>query len=707
MKSLKRLPLSVVFIVPAVLIAFAAVRYGLTMKPISQGRTHIGREHIQYFEDKNGNLTALEIFSQENNLFTALPGTGDDPNFGFNPHDIWLRFEINGSHIPWGSEILQINNPLLNELELYEVTTQGPVLMSQTGDNHYFSTRPIDHRTYRFPITFHERENRIFYARINAAGEQLLAPVTVWTKQALSEHDSIDNLIRGCYFGLVIFVLLFTLFLYLRMRERSSLYYVHYNFNLLLLQLSLGGYAFQYFWPNNSYLANISTPVFASLSILALLRFSQVFLQLKEFFPKLNKWLDYVGFAIIFNIGLSLIGNKTTFPLSVLIINVIALIINFAILPVTIKVLRKGYKPAKFFLIGFITLVITVFGFIATNLGLIRNEFYAEYGLLIGSAAETILLSFAVVDKFHSFKEQALKSLQELNKLEREQNEVLEKTVKERTQEILHQKQELEIQKEEILSSIRYAEKIQRNLLPSDQDMVKAFPDSFVIYKPKDIVSGDFYWVGKTRLNGVNGPAHEVSLLATGDCTGHGVPGAMVSVMGCNLLRETLQQHPEAMPHEMLEEIDRRMKQTMSLQQGMNVSDGMDMALFAFQHDTLELRVAAANHSLFIWNGSEMITIKGTNRPIGYSPNSENTSFTTNSYQLKKGDIVYAFTDGFADQFGGEFNKKLKLNGLRNLLIEYAHLDMGIQREKLLEFLEKWQGQNEQIDDISLIGIRA
>ncbi|MBX7051708.1 MAG: SpoIIE family protein phosphatase [Flavobacteriales bacterium] len=704
---MRKLMLSAVFFVPALLMVIAIVRYGQTMKPVSEGRTHIGREHIWYFEDTAGNIQVQDLFNKQQELFQPLPGTGDDPNFGFNPHDIWLKFEINGAQIPWGSEILQINNPLLNEVALYEITDHGPVMMSITGDNHFFGSRPIEHRTYRFPIAFVERETRTYYAKINAAGEQLLAPITVWTKHSLAEKDALDNLVRGCYFGLIVFVLLFTLFLYLRLREKSSLYYVHYNFNLLLLQLSLGGYAFQFFWPNNSYLANISTPVFASLSILALLKFSQMFLQLREYFPRIHRWLNYVGYLIIFNIGLSLIGTPTTFPISVLLINVIALLINFAIIPVTIMVLRKGYKPAKFFLIGFITLVITVFGFIATNLGLIRNEFYAEYGLLIGSAAETILLSFAVVDKFHSFKDQALQSLKELNRIEREQNEVLERAVLERTEEILHQKTELENQKEEILSSIRYAERIQRNLLPTEADMKTTFPDSFVIYRPKDIVSGDFYWVGKTRLNGVVGPAHEVSLLATGDCTGHGVPGAMVSVMGCNLLRETLQQHPEALPHEMLEEIDRRMKQTMNLQEGMNVSDGMDMALFAFQHDTMELRVAAANHCLFIWNGEDLVTIKGTNRPIGYSPYSDKTAFTTTTYQLKKGDIVYAFTDGFADQFGGENNKKLKLSGLRNLLLSLVNFNMDEQRQRLIQFLNTWQGDHEQIDDISLIGIRV
>ena len=535
----------------------------------------------------------------------------------------------------------------------------------------------------------------------------MLAPLSIWNQETLAEKDYQDNLLRGCYFGLIIFVLLFTLFLYLRLREQSSLFYVHYNFNLLLLQFSLSGYAFQFLWPSIPYLANVATPFFASLSILALLKFSQHFLELKDFYPRVNSVFTRLGYVVIANAILALIWTEKTFYISVLVINIIALLLNFAIIPVAIAVLRKDFKPAKFFLIGFITLVITVFGFIATNLGLIKNEFYADYGLLIGSAAEVILLSFAVVDRFRSFKEQAIESLQELNKMEREQNEVLERTVIERTKEIVFQKTKLEAQQEEILSSIRYAERIQKNLLPTSQEMERLFPQSFVFYQPKDIVSGDFYWIGQTKLNGVSGPAHDVTLLAAGDCTGHGVPGAMVSVMGCNLLRETLQQHPEATPDVMLQEIDKQLKKTMMGHDSIYTSDGMDMVLCAFQHDTMELRVAGANNDVLIWNGADFITLKGTSRAIGARHTSQLDHFKLCTAQLMPDNVVYAFTDGFADQFGGEKNKKLKISGLKNLLAEIVQLPMAAQKESVRQFFEAWKGDNEQIDDVCLVAVRV
>ncbi len=703
---MKRLGSTFIFLLPAIMIVGAFIVCGRIFIPKSNGYRAITKDAIQYLEDDKKVLHALEIFSLRNE-FQSLPNGSDDPNFGFSNSNVWLKFTIDPVLLPHGCNILQVNNPLLNEIELYELTQNGPALMSITGDAVPFHSRPLDSRVFRFPIGFKNNLPSTFLLKINSGGEQMLAPLSVWNQETLAEKDYQDNLMRGCYFGLITFVLLFTLFLYLRLREQSSLYYVHYNFNLLLLQFALSGYAFQFLWPSIPYFANVATPFFASLSILALLKFSQNFLQLKDFFPKVNAIFTKLGYVVIANALLALIWTERTFFISVITINIIALLLNFAIIPVAIAVLRKNFKPAKFFLIGFITLVITVFGFIATNLGLIKNEFYADYGLLIGSAAEVVLLSFAVVDRFRSFKEQAIESLQELNKLEREQNEVLERTVIERTEEIVLQNSKLEAQQEEILSSIRYAERIQKNLLPTSEEMQRLFPESFVFYQPKDIVSGDFYWIGQTKLNGIDGPAHDVTLLAAGDCTGHGVPGAMVSVMGCNLLRETLQQHPEASPDEMLREIDARLKQTMTAHDSIYTSDGMDMVLCAFQHDTMELRVAGANNDVLIWNGVDFTTLKGTARAIGARHTNELSEFKLSTAQLSSGNVVYAFTDGFADQFGGEKNKKLKIAGLKKLLMEIVQLPMDAQKEIVSSYFQTWKGDNDQIDDVCLIAVKV
>ncbi len=314
----------------------------------------------------------------------------------------------------------------------------------------------------------------------------------------------------------------------------------------MLLQLCLTGYSFQFIWPNSPYLANVTNPFFASIAVFALLKFSQNFLELKNYYPKTSRAFDILGYLIFTNAMLALCNAQPFLYISIVSVNVLTLVLNFAIIPVTIGVLRKGFKPAKFFLIAFLVLVLVVFGFVLTNLGVIQNDFFASYGLLIGSALEVILLSFAIVDRFKSFKDQALENLEALNKIEREQNVILERKVEERTHELYTQQQE-------ILASIRYAERIQRNILPNEKEVSRMFPESFVYYRPKDIISGDFYWISEEK------DSAELSSnlkFAIGDCTGHGVPGAMMSILGINLVREAYERVKDATPSAILEEMD-------------------------------------------------------------------------------------------------------------------------------------------------------
>jgi hypothetical protein len=554
---------------------------------------------ISYFEDADGSRE-IDFVASNDAVFESI-AEGNDPNFGFNASTIWLKFQMHGSMIQDELKILEVKNPLLNVVELYERDGTEIWQVGNTGDEQTFSSRNLNSRNYAFAIQLPANKGREYYLRVTSGGEQLLAPLTIWSAEAMALRDNEDQLARGSYFGLILFVLLFNLFVYFIIREKSSLYYVYYNFFLFMLQLSLGGYAFQYLWPGSPYLANIANPLFASLSVFALIRFSQYFLELGNHFPRVNRIYHYMGIVLLLNSALSLIWIPSTFYISVLVVNGTALLLNLAIIPTTIGVLRKKYKPAKIFLAAFLLLILTVFGFILTNAGVIRSDFYADYGLLIGSAAEVILLSLAIVVRFKSFRDQAVDTLSEINKLQIEQNQILEHKVTERTFEISQQKSEIEYQKEEILSSIRYAERIQKNILPTESDIKTLFPDSFVIFQPKDIVSGDFYWVGKTFLNGIVGPAHEVRILATGDCTGHGVPGAMVSVLGCNLLRETVNQHPEENPASMLDKLDERLLSAINGTSHEHAGDGMDIALWAVQMDTLELRFAGANNGISIW----------------------------------------------------------------------------------------------------------
>ena len=657
--------------------------------------TKIRGEQILVYIDSQNSADIEDIEQMSNDQFTQLEGTAV-PNFGFNRSNIWLKFELDPKKFADENLVLEIKNPVLDIVDIYEYHTTELHQIGESGDLLPFTSRPIDHRNYRFPISLTGSETKKFFVKINSGGEQLYAPIIIWNNDQLQSADLNDQLLIGTYFGIILFVLLFNLFIYLILKERSNLYYVQYNVNLLLLQLCLTGYSFQFIWPNSPYLANVTNPFFASIAVFALLKFSQNFLELKNYYAKTSRAFDILGYIIFANAILALFNVQPLLYISIVSVNVLTLVLNFAIIPVTIGVLRKGFKPAKFFLIAFLILVLVVFGFVLTNLGVIQNDFFASYGLLIGSALEVILLSFAIVDRFKSFKDQALENLEALNKIEREQNIILERKVEERTLELYTQQQE-------ILSSIRYAERIQRNILPNEKEVSRMFPESFVYYRPKDIISGDFYWISEEK------DSAELSShlkFAIGDCTGHGVPGAMMSILGINLVREAYERVQDATPSAILEEMDSLLANALNSGEYEYASDGMDIVLCHIDTKWNLLHMAGANTGVVILRNNEIIELKGTRRPLGLLDEKNKKSFETTTFALQRGDLIYTYTDGYVDQFGGPNEKKLKQKGLQEVLLRIAHLEASEQKERIHLFFEEWKGNLEQIDDICVMGIK-
>ena len=276
-----------------------------------------------------------------------------------------------------------------------------------------------------------------------------------------------------------------------------------------------------------------------------------------------------------------------------------------------------------------------------------------------------------------------------------EQNEKLEKIVEERTAEVEHQKHEIEEKNKDIVDSIKYAKRIQNTILPTDDLLDEILEDYFIIYKPKDIVSGDFYWAdhfdGKSYFSAI-------------DCTGHGVPGAFVSIVGFNGLKRTVNEFKLRQTGPMLDKLTELVVETFSAAES-HLKDGMDMALCCIDYKTLKVEFSGANNPLIIIRNGEIIEIKGNKQPIGEFE--KRVPFTTNEVQLEKGDSCFVFTDGYADQFGGPKGKKFKLKTLKNLLLEVASLPVKEQKEQLEIAFNNWKGEIEQLDDVCLIGIKV
>ena len=271
-------------------------------------------------------------------------------------------------------------------------------------------------------------------------------------------------------------------------------------------------------------------------------------------------------------------------------------------------------------------------------------------------------------------------------------------------------------QKQKITDSINYAQRIQSAVLPHQKYMNAVMPEYFVLYKPRDIVSGDFYWIKEVKNNLV---------VVVADCTGHGIPGAFMSMLGITLLNEQIRSSRIDKPGEILGRLRSKIKD-MLVQEGKieEQKDGMDMAIAIIDNDNKKIQFAGAYNPLYLIRKKEklegdqieplatvqnidhyLIEIKGDKQPIGI--HTIETDFTTHTIELKEQDTIYLFSDGFVDQFGGENRKKYKTPSFKKLLLSVQTKSLEEQKLIIDNAFETWRGKNEQIDDVCVIGIRV
>ncbi len=335
----------------------------------------------------------------------------------------------------------------------------------------------------------------------------------------------------------------------------------------------------------------------------------------------------------------------------------------------------------------------------------IEPPFWQTTAFIVISFFILLILLSVIISSFYRRKERKIK----------EYNQLLEAKVKERTseiqeqnrliqnqnQEIYSQYEKINHQNEEITGSIRYAGRIQKAALPNTDIQKKYISGYFNLFKPRDIVSGDFYWMSE---------AQNKLFIAAVDCTGHGVPGGFLSMLGISFLneivRELNKETEEIKAATVLNRLREKIIETLSQQGDEITRDGMDMALAVIDKEKMQLNFAGANNPAYIMRSGNLKKIEADRMPIGYSNKLNNVNFSNKTINIKEGDLIYLFSDGFADQFGGKFGKKFNSRRFRELLQHIEKFPMEKQKKVAEAILNKWKGQNEQIDDILLIGIK-
>lgn len=332
-----------------------------------------------------------------------------------------------------------------------------------------------------------------------------------------------------------------------------------------------------------------------------------------------------------------------------------------------------------------------------------KKGFFEAHYTPLKNVAEQVtgtLVVFRDITQLRTFDDQLIKI-----------TEKLRETVGQKTRELLdaneHLKKELRKRKMfgydvllkniELTDSIAYARHIQEAILPLKNEIDKAFPQSFVFFRPKEIVSGDFYWFA-TRGN-----KHYIAAV---DCTGHGVPGALISILGYNSLNQAINEHNLVHPSDILNYLNKSVSSVFNHNERSTVRDGMDISLCCVDYANMTVEYAGAFNPLYYFSKGVFKKIKGNRFPVGSYHGIKTKEFINHEINICPGDVFYIFTDGFADQFGGPKEKKFKQRKFIELLLENYDTPMHEQEGLLRRTITDWQGTNEQVDDMLVIGFR-
>jgi len=669
-------------------------------------------DKVLYIEDVDESITLERLISGEDFNYKSFPYK--EASIPFTNSTYWLNFTIKNELGKPSSIILEVARAITNEVEFFLVKNEQVILHNKCGDDVTFSERMISHRKNLLQFGMQTDEELQVFVRLKSDGELIFLPVKLYTPKQFYFEDGNNQLYQGFYFGILGVVVFIYFFFYQFLKDRTFLFYVLYVFSIFLLQFSLEGFSYQYFFPNSPYFANHIVLFSASITIAFVLYYSYLFLDLKKFQYKISKFFKALIILCIIVATLGLLPGPTYqygYPL----INVLGLISVITILVAVFFLISKGHKVSKFFTVAIVILVSGAVVFILADLHIIQNLFLGENALKISSGIEALVLSISMASKYRdlNIEKEKVQSdkialIEEKNQLISEQKSVLEEEIKQQTKFLKIEQRLLEEKNKELTDSINYAKRLQNALIPPKEGLNDCFNESFVLFQPKDIVSGDFYWFNDVTTT--NDSPEKMTIISVADCTGHGVPGAFMSIIGIKLFNESIKNKNVNSPAEALNFLNEQVFLTVNKHaQNELIRDGMDLSLIAVSENSKKLYYSGANNPIYIIPKDaktldDVIVLKADRFPIGSAI--DNPSFTNKEYSYSEGDVVYLFTDGYADQFGGPRKKKLKYSKFKELLFSVKDLPMKEQHDILQEFYFGWKGDLNQIDDVCVLGIR-
>ncbi len=677
------------------------------------------------------NDSTLSILSLKEKQFVSYHSdsiTNDEQAF-------WLKITVNNLS---DSKNYYLCTSLFDYLKTCYVDSNQNLLCSKSGMllDHDQKSTILGSNSF-LPIELHKGSNDIYIFAYKIERSKLQyapVPLTIYSNESFKEMEKNTSFFLHFFLGAIIIMTIYNMALFLIVKRNFYLLYIAHNLAILFFVLAQTG-ILELKFTNSFAHHEMLVVILGNVAFTFYMLFTKSILNFKKWDPL---WNSRVKKGLVVWTLLNIIV-PFNIEIAVILGSIGAIVGYFIIIYSSVKATRKGSIPAKYFLIGNIVYYVTLFTSILQINGLVPHLIYGMSSVEIiemGTMIELALFSLTLGSTINYMREKLGKKELEQIKLKEEnqkkyselieqKNQELENKVEERTKELLYSNKVIERKNNDIINSLSYARRIQNALLPDQELWKSALPNSFIYYKPKEIISGDFYWL--------NGSAQGDTLFfAACDCTGHGVPGAMVSVVGYNNLNRCINEFKLLKPSDILNRLNLLVEEAFEMggRGKGEINDGMDVALCAInfinsstaEGSRAKLQFSGANSPLWIirkdqckipnsgkistysHNGYCLIEISPNKQPIGRFR--DRLPFENHEIELFDDDQLYIFSDGYADQFGGPKGKKFKQKQLKDFLISIQESNPEEQKNKLQQKYEDWSGSEEQVDDICIIGIR-
>lgn len=686
---------------------------------------------VVYFEDVEGFKNIADIKKIEQSQFKNL----SNYNVEVPTSAIWIRFEICNFSLSNRFVLNLAEWRFADSIDIYSFKENKLLTIKKSG--YFRKASELDYsfsnKTSKTGLVISYGDTLTVYARYRTfSGFGSNPELTIEHEQIVLKNNRREGVVQGLFQGMVWLIAIFSLLFFIFLRERLYLYYSIYIMLFSIYILGQDGFLFELIVSNHPTLSNIIYAGASAFSPAFFLLFTrEIIIRKKEldFWLKGHLVFTYIYLLSAVAVVISLILNNI--KLAFILVNFSILTSFFYLAPFIIRLSRLKDLESRYVFLGTtIILLSTVFGVLSLQFNIQLGKLSSYDFIKIGVIVELLFFSAAIayrlyaneVDKKHT-REKLIEQLKINHSIKDKMNEELEELVKLRTAELENQNSEIMAQRDDIYDksqilieksekiltqkeiiehthkqltdSVNYARIIQNAIIPPAELIGLTFDDSFLLNKPKDVVSGDFYWINQNEGK---------PMIAVADCTGHGVPGAMLSVLGISTLDKISTNSNKYTPGKILDVLRKEIKISLRQDNEKIAKEGMDISLCLFDNENNKLLFSGAQQPGLIVRTSEIIQMVPTKQPIGKYI--KESPFEDKIYDLRDGDMIYLFSDGYYDQMGGEFRKKLMTKKFKQLLQDIHNLDCSQQKNILGIKHDDWKGYNDQTDDIIILGIR-